>query len=161
MSLQSDFFLPVGGGRVARRSHGRIATAGVLALVLLVVQTGFGHSVLRAAGLSRPTASFVELYFPDAKALPSMLPASGRLSIRFAVDNVGLATRSFVWQVSDETSKAHIRLASGRSIVTGNRTVVVARTVRADCSGERTELLVSLQRSSARITLWLACPNAR
>jgi len=141
------------------RFAGRIAVGVVLALLLLLAQTGFGHSVLRAAGVARPTEGFVELYFPDARTLPSSLPASGRLKIRFAVGNFGSTTRSLVWRVSENTGLAEVRLAAGRTVVAASRTVVVAQTVRIACLRHRAQLLISLKRSSARITLWLACPR--
>jgi hypothetical protein len=159
MSSQSFFFGTVDRGAPPR--NGRIVIAGTVAIVLLVIQTGFGQSVLKAAGLSRPTEPFVELYFPNARTLPSILPASDRLKIRFAVGNVGLTTHAFAWQVSEKTDKVQIRLASGRSVVPASRTDVVVQRVRVYCSGKRAQLLVSVERSSARITLWLACPSPR
>jgi hypothetical protein len=156
MSLQS-FFRAV--GRVVWPRDARIAIAGILAIVLLVLQTGIGRAAFQAAGLSRPTPSFVELYFPDARALPSSLPASDHLELRFALNNVGMTTHSFTWQVSDNTGKVTLRLVSGRSAVSANGTDVVVRNIRVDCSGKRAELLVSVERTSARISLWLACPS--
>ena len=152
MSLQSSFRAV---GRRARLGDGKIAAALILAVGLLVVQTGFGHSLLRAAGISRPPASFVELYFPDARGLPSALPASRRLTVQFAMGNRASERRSFVWEITE----GPLRLASGRSVVSPNRTVVVAQTVRVACARARTQLLVSLARSSARLSLWLACPS--
>jgi len=159
MSSKSLFFRAV--DRVAPPRNERIAVAGIVAIVLLVIQTGFGQSVIRTAGLSRPTEPFVELYFPNARALPSILPASDRLNIRFAIGNVGLTTHAFAWQVSEETAKAQIGLASGHSVVPASRTDVVVQRVRVYCLGKRVQLLVSVARSSARITLWLACPSRR
>jgi hypothetical protein len=155
-STSPSFFRAV--GRLAQARDGKVAIAGILVIVLLVVQTGFGHSALQAAGLSRPTESFVELYFPDARTLPSTLPASRRLKIRFAVGYVGSRTHSFAWQVSERTDKV---LASGHSIVTASRTDVVVQILRVDCSGKRTQLRISVEHSSARITLWLSCPSRR
>ena len=159
MSSQSFFFRAV--GRVEPPRNRMIATAGIVAIVLLVIQTGFGHSALRAAGLSRPTESFVELYFPRAQTLPSTLPASGRLKIRFAVGSVGPTTHTFVWQVSEGTGQVQLTLASGRSVVSAGRTETVVQSVHVHCSGQRTQLLVSVEHSSARITLWLACRSPR
>ncbi len=159
MYVQSSFRAV---GRLARARNGKIAVAGVLAVVLLFAQTGFGHSLIKAAGLSRPTPSFVELYFPGARALPSTVPHSGVLVIRFAVGGVGgLTTRSLDWKVTEQTGKVQHELAAGRSVVAANRTATVARKIRVHCSGKRAQLVISLTHSSARITLWLACPSHR
>lgn len=131
----------------------------VLAILLLVLQTGLGHTALQVAGLSRPAPSFVELYFPDARALPPTLPASHRVKISFAVGNVGLTTHTFLWQVSENSGKSRLGLASGRAVVAANETYEVARSLRVACSGTRAQILVSVERPSARITLWLVCPS--
>jgi hypothetical protein len=135
-----------------------------VAVALLVLQTGLGHSALQAVGVTRSSPSFVELYFPDAQALPSTVPASGRLEVRFAIGNVGLKTRSLAWKVSENTGRTQLRLASGRSVVPVYKKDTVTQTVRIHCAvgrGQSTELLVSVTHSSARITLWLACPGRK
>ena len=144
-------------GRLTRIGDGKIAIAAIIAIGLLALQTGPGQSLLRAAGLSRPTAPFVELYFPDARSLPSSLPASRRLTVHFALGNRSTVARPFVWTVSEEIGSRRLALAAGRSVVPANRAVTVTQPVRVACPGKRTQLLVSLQRSSARLTLWLAC----
>jgi hypothetical protein len=141
-----------------RSRKGGMWLGGILIVLLLVAQTGFGHSVLQAAGLTRPSDSFVELYFPDARALPSALPASGRLTVRFALGYVGSRSHSLYWRVYGPTGKS---LTSGDSVVTANRTDLIVRSVRISCSGKRTRLSVSVEHSSARITLWLTCRGRR
>src|SRR5271165_4618454 len=131
-------------GRVARPRAEAIAIAASLAIVVLVLQTGLGQSALRAVGLSRPTAPFVELYFPDARALPSTAPKSGPLEIRFALGNVGSTSNSFAWSVSDNSGTALTNLASGRSVVGAGRTVVIARRIRVVCARKLSQLLVSV-----------------
>jgi hypothetical protein len=148
-------------GRRPRRFDGKIAVAGMLALLVLIAQTGLGHSALRAAGISGSDESFVELYFPDPRTLPSTVPASGQLGIRFAMGNVGSEARPFVWKISEDTGKAQLRLASGRSVVAGNGKAVVAELVRVHCPGTRAHVVISLERSTAKITMWLACPRRR
>ena len=74
MSQQSFFYRGV--DRVRPRHNGRIATAGVALVALIVIQSGLGQSVLRDAGVSRPTGPFVAIYLPNARALPSKVPAS-------------------------------------------------------------------------------------
>jgi hypothetical protein len=134
MSTQSFFFRAV--DHVAPPRNWRIAVAATVAIVLLVLQTGLGQSVLKAVGFSRPTEPFVELYFPNARTLPSTLPASDHLNIRFAMSNVGPTTHAFAWQVS-------------------------VQRIRVYCSARRVQVLISIEHTSARITLWLACPSSR
>jgi len=148
-------------GRAARILDGRIALIGVLAIVLLVVQTPIGHSLFRAAGLSHPRATFVELYFLDAQKLASTVPVSDHIRVGFAVDNVATTTRSFAWQVSQAKGSRQLRLASGRAVVGANQTVAIVRNLHVRCSTGRTQLRVSVERPSARLTLWLACPSPR
>ena len=75
MSSQS-FFFRADDRVVSPRKKIIIVIAVIVAIVLIVIQTGFGQSVLKAAGLSHPSEPFVELYFPSANALPSKVPAS-------------------------------------------------------------------------------------
>jgi hypothetical protein len=159
MSTQSFFFRAV--DHVAPPRNWRIAVAATVAIVLLVLQTGLGQSVLKAVGFSRPTEPFVELYFPNARTLPSTLPASDHLNIRFAMSNVGPTTHAFAWQVSEKTGDAPLGLASGNSVVPANRTDVVVQRIRVYCSARRVQVLISIEHTSARITLWLACPSSR
>jgi hypothetical protein len=160
MSSQSFFFCAV--DRVdSPRKKIIVVIAGIMAIVLIVIQTGFGQSVLKAAGLSHPSEPFVELYFPSANALPSKVPASDHLEIGFAVANVGPTTHRFAWQVSEETDKVEIKLASGHAVVPASQTAVVSQRIRVYCLSERVHLFVSVTRSSARITLWLSCPSQR
>jgi hypothetical protein len=154
-----SFFRAV--GRAVRVRDGKVALIGVLAIVLLVMQTSIGHLLLRDSGLSRPSATFVALYFPDSRALPSKLPASGRLELSFVVDNVAATTGSFTWQVSQAKGSSQLSLATGRASVGANRTLTVTRNLHVHCSTRRTQLRVSIQRPPARLTLWLACPNPR
>jgi len=158
MSFQS-FLRAV--GRVARARDGRIAIVGILAIVLLLVQSGLGQFVLRAAGLSRSNSSFVELYFPDSHSLPATLPKSDRLDVRFAIGNISSTTRTLAWQITATRDRAQVVLGSGRSVVPANRTRNIARNIRALCSGKRAQLAVAIEGSSARINLWLACPKHR
>ena len=145
--------------RVLRVHYRTIVIIGVLAIGLVVLQTSVGQSLLRTAGLSRSTPSFVELYLPDSKSLPANLPASGRLTIRFALSNVGPTKRIFLWQISQSNSKGPLKLASGRALLNANRTDTILRKFRVRCSGQRTRLLVSVKDTAATLTLWLACPS--
>jgi len=159
MSSQSFFFRAV--DRVISPRLKMSVVAGVVAIGLIVLQTGFGQSLLKTTGVSRPTSSFLALSFPNAQTLPTSTPTSGRFQIRFALSNVGLTSRSFAWQVSEPSAKAQLRLATGRTLVRAGRTDLVARNVRVHCSSQRIQLIVSVKRSSARIMLWLACPRRR
>ena len=154
-----SFFRAV--GQAARVRDGKVALVGILAIVLLVMQTSIGHSLLRDSGLSRPSATFVALYFPNSRALPSKLPASGRLDLSFVLDNVAATTGSFAWQVSQAKGSGQLRLASGRASVGANRTLVIKQSLHVHCSTRRAQLRVSIERPPARLTLWLACPNRR
>jgi len=159
MSTQSFFFRAVEG--VSPPRNWRIVATATAAIVLLVLQTGLGQSVLKVAGFSRPTEAFVELYFPDARTLPAIVPASRRLNVRFAMSNVGSNNRSFSWQVSEKANKAQLRLASGNAVVSARRTDVVVQRVLVYCSTGRVQLVVSIEHSSATVTMWLACPRPR
>ena len=154
-----SFLRPV--GRAARIRDGRIALIGVLAVVLLVLQTSIGNSLFRDAGLSRPRATFVELYFLNAQTLPTTVPVSGHVRISFAVDNVATTTRSLVWQVSQAGDNGQFRLASGQAVVGANQTVPIVRNLHVHCSTGRSQLRISIERPSARLTLWLVCPSPR
>lgn len=147
--------------RVAGARGGTIVVVAFLAIVLLVLQTGLGHRVLRAVGLSSTTTSFVELYFPDASALPSQLPPSDGVNVRFAIDNISPAARSVPWRVSESTGNRTLLLVSGNSSVPANRSVTVIQKLRMYCTGGRAQLAVAVPGSSTRIDLWLACPSHR
>jgi len=158
MSLHFLFGTASRGLRVLDR---KIAIIGALAIALVVLQTSVGHSLLLTAGLSRPTPSFVELYLPGSKSLPANLPASGRLTVRFALSDVGPTKRTFLWQISQSNRQGQLKLASGRAVVNTNQTDTILRKVRVSCSGRRTRLLVSVKGTSAMLALWLACPSHR
>jgi hypothetical protein len=132
-----------------------------LAIALIVIQSGFGQSILRDTGLSRTAEPFVELYFSNARALPSNVPTSDHLNIGFAMGNVGPTAHRFAWRVSEETDKIAIGLASGHTVLPARQTALVSQRVRVYCLSRRVQLLVSVARSSARITLWLNCPSQR
>ena len=148
-------------GRAARVCDGKVALVGILAIVMLGLQTSVGHALLRASRVSRPTSTFVELYFTRSQALPSSVPTSGRVEVSFVVGNVAAGTRTFAWQVSQTKGGGHLRLASGQASVGANQTLAIARTLRVHCSTGRTQLRVSIERPPARLTLWLACPSPR
>jgi hypothetical protein len=143
----------------ARRLNNWIIVGGIVAILLLVAQSSLGQSVLRSAGLSRQTTPFLALYFPNANQLSATLPASGGLTVHFSIDNVGLTTRSVAWHISQATNGVSHQLAAGAVRVEQNRTVTVTQPLQLQCSGTRTELLVSLTGSSALVSRWLTCPN--
>ena len=116
-------------GRVARANDGRMAIVGVIAVVLLVLQSGVGQFVLRVAGVSHKSPSFVELYFPDARSLPTSLPKTDRLDVRFAVGNISSVTRTITWHLTETKGNSHLPLGQGRSVVGPGRTNLVSRTV--------------------------------
>ncbi|MGO9964687.1 MAG: hypothetical protein ACLPUG_14845 [Acidimicrobiales bacterium] len=132
-----------------------------MAIALIVLQSSIGQSLLKDAGLSRTTEPFIELYFPNPNAVPSQVPASDHLKIGFAVDNVGPATHRITWEVSEETGKIEIGLASGHTVVPASQAAVVSQRLRVYCLSKRVQLLVSVARSSARITLWLSCSSQK
>jgi hypothetical protein len=132
-----------------------------VAITLIVMQTSVGQSLLRDAGLSRTTEPFIELYFPNASALPSQVSPSDHLDLDFAVDNVAPTAHRFAWQVSEKTNRVEIGLAFGRIVVPARQRAVVSQRLRVYCLSERIQILVSVARSSARITLWLSCPRRR
>lgn len=133
----------------------------VLAVALLGLQTGLGHRALRAIGLSTTATSFVELYFPDAKALPSQLPPSDDIDVRFSMDNVSPQARSVPWVVSESSGSRNLPLVSGSSQVPANGSVTILQRLRVYCTGGRAQLSVAVPNSSTRINLWLACPSRR
>lgn len=147
--------------RVTRARDRSIAIVGALVLVLLLLQSGIGHSLLSAAGVSRPSASYVELYFTNARYIPTALPKSDRLDVRFAVVNVSTTTRTISWQITEKRGNAPLVLFSGSSVVRANRTNVISENVHVQCSGDRAQLSVATRDSTARITLWLACRSRR
>jgi hypothetical protein len=159
--MSSPSFIFRAADPVAPTRKRRIAVFGIVAIVLLVIQSGFGQAVLKDAGISRQVEPFVELYFPSPQALPSLLPASDRLKLTFAVRYVGSANHAMAWRVSEKANKTQIGLASGHFVVAMNQTDVIVRRVRVHCLTKRVQLLVSIARSSTRITLWLVCPNPR
>ena len=149
-------------GRVARARDGRIAIVGSLAIVLLVVQSGIGQFVLRTAGLSRAEAPYVELYFPDARSLPTTLPKSDRPRRPFRGGQRWFdhSQPCLAGHRGKGQGAARTRIWTLRSSA-ANRTKVISRTVRVQCPGNRALVEVAVEGSSARITLWLACRRHR
>ena len=86
MSQQSSSTV---GSTVSDRGPTGIAPAGVALVALIVIQSGLGQSVLRDAGvIATDRALRRDLYLPNARALPSKVPASDRFAITFALDNL-------------------------------------------------------------------------
>ena len=141
-------------GRAARACDSKIALLGILAIVLLGLQSSVGHALLRASGVSRPNSTFVELYFTRPQALPSSVPASGRVEVSFVVGNVAVGTRTFVWQVSQTKGGGHLRLASGQASVGANQTLAIARTPTCPLlDGPRTAARLDTASTSATHTM--------
>jgi len=134
---------------------------GVVAIVLLLIQTGLGQAAFRVVGLSHPPTPFVQLYFPNARDLPSILPASERINVDFAIGNSRLTSHAFAWRVYQDTGGRQTGLATGRTVVGAGRTALVTRHLRLHCASKRLLLVVSVKRPSARIALWLTCQNSR
>ncbi len=141
-------------GRAARACDSKIALLGILAIVLLGLQSSVGHTLLRASGVSRPNSTFVELYFTRPQALPSSVPASGRVEVSFVVGNVAAGTRTFAWQVSQTKGGGHLRLASGQASVGANQTLAIARNLtRPLLDGPRTAARLDTASTSATHTM--------
>lgn len=144
---------------VSRLLDWRIAAAGIAVLVLVLAQTGLGQDALRAIGLSPARNTFVELYFPNARSLPSAVPTSHRLELRFSVGNELLATHTFHWRISESAGKATIALATGHLRIAPSHTRTVTEHLRVRCFGKRTQLVISLEHWPARISQWFDCPS--
>ena len=143
-------------GRTTRRT-GALWTVAVVGVLILVAQTAVGHSLLRAAGISRQSASFAALAFSYPNSLPTKVPKSGHVPVEFSISSHGLSTQGYEWQVLEHDRSRTVSLATGRTVVASGGSTSIARVVHVRCARSNIAISVGITGLSAKIDLLLTC----
>jgi hypothetical protein len=129
-----------------------------LAVLVALAQTPPGHSVLRLAGLAKPSASYSALYFTDPAGLPATLPSGHvAMTVSFAVRNDSQSANSYRWTVQLVQGKKTRSAASGTAAIPAGGTMAENRPVTALCRSGVLEVVVRLAAPAESIHFRAAC----
>jgi hypothetical protein len=104
----------------ARRWLPSAGLAAGIGVVLLVGQTGAGHSLMRATGLEKVAQPYTALYFTDPGVLRTRIPLGHvAFDVAFTVQNETQTTNTYNWTVELVDGKRTTRAAAGQQIMRG------------------------------------------
>jgi hypothetical protein len=137
----------------------------LLALVAAVVvcaglaQTSPGHAVLRDVGLYEVPASYTELAFTDAGALPDTLePVKGPVPVSFSLHNVSASPQTYQWSIAlTHDGKSKVK-ATGTVGVPAQGKATVTKSVTPCGTGPEVQVVVRLASPAESINFWVLCP---
>lgn len=143
--------------------RGRWSLLSLVALVVICVglaQTSQGHALLRDAGLYEVPASYTELAFTDAGALPNTLTlAKKQVPVSFSVHNVSGSSQTYQWSIAvTRDGKSQVK-AAGTVGVPAQGKATVTRSVTTACgTAPKVQVVVRLASPAESIDFWALCP---
>lgn len=130
---------------------------GIVVLALGIGQTGFGHAVLRKAGLLEDTPSYTSLAFAHPQSLQERRDS---VDVTFVIHNSG-APRDYQWSVLLAQGRSARRVAEGNVYVAPGHGASITRSENILCTRGQVQIVVSLARPAEQIDAWAACPSAK
>jgi hypothetical protein len=130
----------------------------ILALVAGVIQTGPGHSVLRALGLFADSGSYTAISFENPENLPHQLKSvKTTLKLAFEISNETTETEDYHWTSVVNQSHGSRQMKAGHVRLSPGRTASVALAFKLDCHDEQLEVSVGLAEPAEHIDAWFSC----
>lgn len=143
--------------------RGAIALVAAVALAAGIAQTGFGHNVLRKAGLLEEPTSYTSLAFVDPRlnVIENLSARQVPVSVSFEIHNATSTPRYYQWSVflvqrghTHGTAAGSVHLASGRG-------AAITRSVNISCRRGRVRVIVKLASPAEFIDAWMTCYTPR
>jgi hypothetical protein len=134
-----------------------VLASALIALVLLA-QTGPGHSLMRAAGLTTPAQAYTALSFTDPGGLIANLP-SGHIAVTapFTIANNSATTSTYRWSLLLVRGGATLRTTTGQTTVAPGGSAQVSPEAQALCPSGRLKVVVRLAEPAQAIDFWADC----
>jgi hypothetical protein len=137
-----------------------LLVAAVLVCAALA-QTQPGHTLLRDTGLYETPAAYTELTFSAPGNLPSAAAKpNASISVAFGIHNVSGDSRDYRWSIMlVHSGKSRVK-ASGTVLTPAQGRTEVTKSVAADCTSGRVQVVVQLADTPDSISFWVICPSA-
>lgn len=141
---------------------GRWSLLSLVAAVVIcagLAQTSAGHAALRGVGLYEVPASYTELAFTDAGALPDTLEmVKGPVPVSFSLHNVSASAQSYQWSIAlNHDGKSQVK-ATGTVGVPAQGKATVTKSVTPCGTGPEVQVVIRLASPAESINFWVQCP---
>lgn len=143
------------------RSHWQVLV--LVAAVLLcagLAQTPSGHELLRDTGMYETPAAYTELTFSAPTALPSTVARpNASIPVAFGIHNVSNESRDYHWSIMlVHSGKSQVK-SSGVALTPAQGRTAVTKSIAADCTGGRVQVIAQLTSPAESISFWVTCPS--
>ena len=152
-------------GPITRRRVAVVCAIAALVVIVSLMQTTLGGTLLTVVGINPSVAPFLELYFADPGAHPDHVHPGQQLPVSFVMSSHGSTYVDLTWRVETIEGQATELVATGTHTVPDGESTTITTTVPMRCAQPasatpRTQIRVSVVAPAEQISFWVTCVPA-